>query len=131
VPPTRTPRPTPKPTPTPEPIAIDLSTFIYGSDLPNPWYTNTTYTIPIYVEVTGAEVRNVHVKVAIVVEGFSQSFDTGPIAEGDNYSHNVAFNLEAMGPATLTWSVKVPAGYYDTDASNNKGSFDFQVLPKP
>lgn len=129
--PTRTPKPTRRPTPSPTPIAIDISIFVQTSDIPNPWYTDTPYTIPVYVAVAVADVPSAHAKVSIPEEAFATSFDTGAIATTDNYFHNVDFNLTAMGPATLTLTVKAPAGYVDVNRGNNKVTISINVLPKP
>lgn len=127
--PRKTPKPTRQATPTPTPISIDLSIFIYGTDLPSPWYVDTSYTIPFYVVVAGADVPNAHVKITI--ESLTAEFDTGPIATSDNYFHSIDFRLASAGPTTLAMSVKVPAGYADNDKSNNKGSIGVDVQPKP
>jgi hypothetical protein len=105
--------------------------FIQTADIPNPWYTNTDYTLPIHVAIAAGMVPNAHVTVSIPEEGFSTAFDTGAIAATDSYSHNVTVNVPAMGPATLTLQVKVPAGYADYDKSNNKVTIAIEVQPKP
>lgn len=125
--PTRPPTPTPNPTPTPTPV--DLEVFIYGSDLPNPWYVDTAYTIPVYVTTTGADIPNAHVKVTI--ENLTAEWDTGFIATTDTYFHNVEFRLTATGRTMFTMAVKAPRGYRDTDRSNNKGGIEVDVQPKP
>lgn len=127
--PSRSPRPTTDATPTPTPIAIDLSIFVNTPDLPIEWHVNTTYTIPIHVAIAASDVPNARAKVSVPEEAFVVTFETGPIAASDNYSHNVDVNLPAMGPATFTMSVKPPAGYVDYDTSNNKVTIAIQVLP--
>jgi hypothetical protein len=127
--PTKTPKPTRTPKPTPTPIAVDLSMFIYGSDLPSPWYVGTSYTIPFYVVATGADVPNAHVRITI--ENLTAEFDTGPIATTDKYSRSIDFTLTAAGPTSLNMSVKAPPGYVDTDKSNNKGPIPVDVQPAP
>lgn len=129
-PPTHKPKPpkTPKPTrtPSPTPIGIDLSIFIETADIPNPWYAETTYTIPIHVAVAVADVPNAHVEVPPFVE-----FDTGPIATTDDYIHNTDLTLYDAGPYDLLLSVKPPPGYVDTYKVNNKVTIHIEVLPKP
>jgi hypothetical protein len=129
--PSKTPKPTPTASPTPTAVAVDLSVFIQTADIPNPWYNNTDYTLPIHVALLGGPVPNAHVVVSIPKEQFSASFDTGPLAETDAYSHDVTINVPAIGPATLTLQVKAPPGYADTDKSNNKVQIAIEVQLKP
>ena len=112
------------------PTPIDLEIFVYGADLPNPWYTSTPYTIPVHVAVTGAPIPSAHAKFSM--ENLSAEWDTGPIAPGDTYLYNVEFTFTAAGPTFINMSVKTPPGFVDTDRSNNKGEpFPVEILQKP
>jgi hypothetical protein len=124
--PRKTPKPTSRATPTPGPISVDLSIYVQTADIPNPWYAETTYTIPIHVAVVGADVPNAHVKVNVLAE-----FDTGPIATTDTYAHNTDVTLYDSGRTGLFLSVKAPPGYADVYKSNNKVVIYIDVQPKP
>jgi hypothetical protein len=130
-----TPKPTKKPTPTPSPTAtptpVDLAIYVNTSDIPNPWYNDTDYTIPIHVTAAGNSVVSVQVKVSIPEEAFSTSYSTGPIADGGDDAHNVTINVPAIGPATLTLAVRTPDGFKDITPSNNKVTIAINVQLKP
>jgi hypothetical protein len=127
--PPKTPKPTPTRSPTTPPTLVDLEMFVYGADLPSPWYTNTTYVLPIHITVTGAPIPNAHAKVTI--ENITAEWETGPIAPADTYAYNLSLTLTAAGPTEFTTSIKTPPGFTDTDRSNNKGSFPLEITAKP
>ncbi|MEO6349688.1 MAG: hypothetical protein ABIP53_03465 [Candidatus Limnocylindrales bacterium] len=127
--PPRTPKPTPTRSPTTPPTPIDLEIFVYGADLPQPWYTGTTYTLPIHVTVTGTAVPNAHAKVTI--ENIIAEWETGPIDPADTYFYNLVLTLTAAGPTELTTNIKTPPGFTDTDRNNNKGSFPLEITELP
>jgi hypothetical protein len=126
--PRKTPKPTSPATPTPPPISVDLSIYVQTADIPNPWYAETTYTIPIHVAVAVADVPNAHVKVLTFDD---TEFDTGPIATTDTYAHDTDVTFYFPGPNDLVLSVKAPAGYADIYKSNNKVVIHIDVQPKP
>jgi hypothetical protein len=127
--PRKTPKPTPTPSPTTPPTPVDLEIFVYGADLPNPWYTNTKYTLPIHVTATGGTIPSAHAKVTI--ENITAEWDTGPIGPADTYFYNLELTLTAAGPTELTMNIKTPPGFADTDRSNNKGSFPLEITANP
>lgn len=124
-------KPTPTPSPTPPPTKVALSIDVNTSDIPNPWYNNTDYTIPINVSSFGADVPSIQVKVSIPEEAFSTTYTTGTIADGATDTHNVTINVPAIGPATFTLSIKTPAGFVDVDLSNNKRQIPIEVQLAP
>jgi hypothetical protein len=127
--PRKTPKPTPRATATPPKTEVDLSIYVETPDIPNPWYSDTDYTIPIHVVTAVADVPDAHAKTNI--GPLVMDFDTGPIATTDTYSHPVTYNLPDAGPYVLTLSVKVPSGYADINRSNNKVDITIMVLQKP
>jgi hypothetical protein len=133
--PTPTPKPTKKPTPTPSPTPpptkIDLAIYVQTADIPNPWYNDTDYTIPIHVSAAISDIFGAQVKVSIPEEAFSTTYQTGPITAGSEDVHNVTINVPAIGPATLVLQVKTPAGFADVNTSNNKVSIAIEVSLHP
>jgi hypothetical protein len=113
-------------------VSVDLQVDIDTADIPNPWYNNTDYTLPIHVTANSGDFPNgVQVKVSIPEEAFSTTYLTGPIAAGGTDTHNVTVNVPAIGPATLTLFVKTPAGFADVDLSNNKRMIAITVQLAP
>ena len=89
---------------------------------------NTDYTITVYISALGTQdLPNVHVKLVGQNEGVSFKFDTGPIAYGGTYTHDVTVNLPAAGPSALILSATMPDGYADTKKSNNTKTVDIFV----
>ncbi len=132
--PTKTPKPTKKPTPTPSPtptpIAGDIEVSFVDSTIPNPWYKNTDDTITVNISALGTQdLPNVHVKLVAQNEAVSFKFDTGPIAYGNTYQHDVVVNLPAIGPSALILSASMPDGYADTTKANNTKSVAIDVAP--
>ena len=64
-------------------------------------------------------------------ENISYTFDTGPIAYGDTFTHAVNVNLPAIGPSALILTARMPVGYADTNKANNTASVDIDVLLAP
>ncbi len=124
-------KPTPTPSPTPKPTKIDLAILVMTDDLPNPWYNNTDYKIPIHVSVAGSDVPPVTVKVSIPQEQFSVTYQTGPISDGSEDVHDVTINVPAIGPATLTLAVKTPPGFTDIVPANNKVQISIEIQLAP
>jgi len=124
-------KPTPTPSPTPTPIAVDVAIYVQTADIPNPWYNNTDYTIPIHVSAAVNDIPGATVKVSIPQEAFSTTYLTGSITAGSEDVHNVTINVPAIGPATLILLVKTPSGFADTDTSNNKVSIPIDVMLAP
>ena len=131
--PTSTPKPTKKPTPTPSPTPAktpgDIEVAFQDTTIPNPFYNNTDYTITVYISALGTQdLPNVHAKLVVQNEGVSYKFDTGPIAYGDTYTHDIVVNVPAIGPSALILSATMPDGYVDTKRSNNTTTVDIDVM---
>jgi hypothetical protein len=125
-------KPTPSPSPTPTPIAGDIEVAFQDTSIPNPFYNNTDYSITVYISALGTQdLPNVHVKLVAKDEAVSFKFDTGPIAFGGTYTHDVTVNLQAIGPSALILSASMPDGYADTNKANNSKivPIDVQLAP--
>ena len=125
--PTNTPKPTKRPTPTPSPTPAktpgDIEVAFQDTSIPNPFYDNTDYTITVYISALGTQdLPNVHAKLVVQNEGVSYKFDTGPIAYGATYTHDIVVNVPAIGPSALILSATMPDGYVDTNKANNTKS---------
>ena len=125
-------KPTPTPSPTPTPIAGDIEVAFQDTSIPDPFYNNTDYPITVYISALGTQdLPNVHVKLVAQNEGVSFKFDTGPIAFGGTYTHDVTVNLQAIGPSALILSASMVDGYTDTNKANNSKTvpIDVQLAP--
>jgi hypothetical protein len=100
------------------------------SDIPNPWYAGTDYTLPVYVELTGVESVTATLTVTVPEENFSYS-DRISVKQGESAFYNVPIKFDATGPATLVLNVKPPAGYVDSYKVNNKVGIPITVMLKP
>ena len=106
--------------------------MIDQSTLPPAWYAGQPYTFRIYVSALGTQdLPNVRVKVVAQGQAVSETFQTGAIAITDSYYHDVQMTLPAYGPTTLVVTASLPAGFADTNPSNNKDSVVFTVVAAP
>jgi hypothetical protein len=117
--PTVAPTPTAKPTkaPTPPPVGVRIDVWVEDADLPD-WTVGQSQALIVHVQnIGGAAVP--YVRIVATLANSTDKVRTGSLIPGQETTVSVVLTPTIDGEQKLSVVGKLPAGYFDSDPTQN------------